>query len=91
MLATWMSYDDTERLVVAALTAPVVGHSIIYGMSDNTTTWWDNTSARHIGYRPQDSSEVFRAEVEAHQPVPDANDPAVLYQGGAFVRTGPFE
>ena len=33
MLATWMSYDDLERLVVASLTAPVVGHSIIYGLS----------------------------------------------------------
>ncbi len=91
MLATWMSYDDTERLVVAALTAPVVGHSIVYGMSDNATTWWDNTSARHIGYRPQDSSEVFRAEVEARQQQLDTSDPAVIYQGGAFVRTGPFE
>jgi uronate dehydrogenase len=91
MLATWMSFDDTERLIVAALTAPVVGHSIVYGMSDNTTSWWDNTAARHIGYRPQDSSEVFRAEVEARQQVLDANDPAVQYQGGAFVRTGPFE
>jgi uronate dehydrogenase len=90
MLATWMSYDDTERLIVAALTAPVVGHSIIYGMSDNATTWWDNTSARHLGYRPQDSSEVFRAEVEARQQTLDRSDPAVAYQGGAFVRTGPF-
>ena len=33
MLATWLSYDDLERLVVAGLTAPVVGHSIVYGMS----------------------------------------------------------
>jgi uronate dehydrogenase len=90
MLATWMSYDDTERLIVAALTAPVVGHSIIYGMSDNATTWWDNTSARHLGYRPQDSSDVFRAEVEARQQTLDRDDPAVRYQGGAFVRTGPF-
>ncbi|MDZ7857157.1 NAD(P)-dependent oxidoreductase [Sphaerotilus sp.] len=90
MLATWMSYDDTERLVVAALTAPVVGHSVIYGMSDNATTWWDNTPARHIGYRPQDSSDVFRAQVEARQPTLDRDDPAVRYQGGAFVRTGPF-
>ncbi|MEY4906594.1 MAG: hypothetical protein RL260_312 [Pseudomonadota bacterium] len=90
MLASWMSYDDTERLVVAALTAPVVGHSIIYGMSDNATTWWDNTPARHIGYRPQDSSEVFRAEVEGRQQTLDRADPAVVYQGGAFVRTGPF-
>lgn len=86
MLATWMSFDDTERLVVAALTAPVVGHSIIYGMSDNSTTWWDNTSARHIGYRPRDSSDKFRAEVEARQPVLDPDDPAVVFQGGAFVR-----
>ena len=91
MLATWMSYDDLERLVMASLTAPVVGHSIIYGMSDNNTTWWDNTLARHIGYRPQDSSEPFRAAVEARHPTLDLNDPAVIYQGGAFTRTGPFE
>jgi uronate dehydrogenase len=91
MLATWLSYDDLERLVVSALTAPVVGHSIVYGVSANTTTWWDNTAARHIGYAPQDSSEPFRAAVEARQPVIDRDDPATLYQGGAFVRTGPFE
>jgi uronate dehydrogenase len=89
MLATWMSYDDLERLVVAALTAPIVGHSIIYGASDNQTSWWDNTPARHIGYRPQDSSDVFRAAVEARQPTIDRNDPAALYQGGAFVTVPP--
>lgn len=89
MLATWLSHDDLERLVVAALTAPIVGHSIIYGASDNQTSWWDNTPARHIGYRPQDSSDVFRAEVEARQPTIDRNDPAALYQGGAFVKVSP--
>lgn len=91
MLATWLSYDDLERLVVASLTAPVAGHSIVFGMSDNTTTWWDNTQARHIGFRPRDSSEPFRAAREAAQPAPDRSDPAVIYQGGAFVRMGPFE
>jgi uronate dehydrogenase len=91
MLATWLSYDDLERLVVAGLTAPVVGHSVVYGMSDNKTTWWDNGPARHIGYRPQDSSEPFRAAAEARQPALDLNDPATLYQGGGFVTKGPFE
>lgn len=91
MLATWLSYDDLERLVVASLTAPVVGHSIVYGMSDNTTTWWDNTAARHIGYRPQDSSEPFRAAAEARQPDIDLQDPTAIHQGGAYVRIGPFE
>ena len=91
MLATWMSYDDLERLVVSCLTAPVVGYSVIYGMSDNRTKWWDNTRAAHLGYVPQDSSEPFRAAVEARQPTLDLSDPAVIYQGGAFVRTGPLE
>ena len=88
MLATWLSYDDLERLLAAALTAPIVGHSVIYGMSDNATVWWDNTAARHVGYRPQDSSEPFRAEVEACQQRIDLDDPAAIYQGGAFVRQG---
>jgi len=91
MLATWLSYDDLERLVVASLTAPVVGCSIVYGVSDNTTTWWDNTSASHLGFRPQDSSERFRAAAEARQPVLDPGDPATRFQGGAFVKQGPFE
>ena len=90
MLATWMSYDDLERLVVSCLTSPVVGYSVIYGMSDNHHVWWDNTLAKHIGYRPQDSSEPFRAALEAKQPTLDLNDPAVIYQGGGFVKTGPF-
>jgi uronate dehydrogenase len=91
MLATWLSYDDLERLIVASLTAPLVGHSIIYGMSDNTTTWWDNGSARHIGYRPKDSSEPFRDAAQARQQVLDLNDPVTIFQGGGFVTKGPFE
>jgi uronate dehydrogenase len=91
MLATWLSYDDLERLVVASLSAPVVGHSIVYGVSDNTLSWWDNTPARHIGYRPRDSSESFRAARQAAQPEIDLGDPAAVYQGGGFVKRGPFQ
>jgi uronate dehydrogenase len=91
MLATWLSYDDLERLVVAGLTAPVVGHSVIYGMSDNRATWWDNTAAAHIGFRAQDSSEPFRVDIEARRPAVDRSDRAEIFQGGAFVNLGPFE
>ena len=86
MLATWLSFDDLERLIVASLTAPIVGHSVIYGMSDNQAAWWDNRPAQHIGYRPKDSADDFRAAVEAQQPVLDLNDPAVRNQGGGFSR-----
>ena len=89
MLATWLSFDDLERLVVSALMAPIVGHTIIFGMSDNQTSWWDNTHAKHIGYRALDSSDVFRHEVEARQPHIDRHDKAALFQGGAFVKIAP--
>lgn len=91
MLATWLSYDDLHRLITACLTTPVLGHSIIFGMSDNAVTWWDNSQARHVGFVPQDSSDVFREAVYARTPQPDLDDPVVQYQGGRFVRIGPFE
>lgn len=90
MLASWLSHDDLERLVMAALTAPIVGHTIAFGLSDNTTRWWDNTLAHHLGYRPQDSSEPWRAAVEARQGALDPQDPLARYQGGRFVRLGHF-
>ncbi|WP_342128789.1 NAD-dependent epimerase/dehydratase family protein [Hydrogenophaga sp. OTU3427] len=91
MLATWLSYDDLHRLISACLDTPVLGHSIIFGVSDNAVTWWDNSRAKHVGYRPQDSSDVFRDAVYARTSAPDLSDPAAIYQGGAFVKAGPFE
>jgi uronate dehydrogenase len=89
MLFTWLSYDDLERLVVAALTAPQVAHTIVYGMSDNRAVFWDNRGAKHLGYQPSDSSEPFRAAIEVKQPSIDRNDPAAIFQGGSFVKTAP--
>lgn len=90
MLATWLSFDDLHRLITACLTTPVLGHSIVFGMSDNAVTWWDNTGARHIGYVPQDSSDVFRDAVYARTPAPDLSSPVAQFQGGGFVVAGPF-
>jgi uronate dehydrogenase len=90
MLATWLSYDDLERLVVASLSSPVVGFSVIYGMSDNPVVWWDNASAKHIGFKPKDTSFVFKDAVESRQLSLDLNDPAVIYQGGGFVKNAPI-
>ena len=91
MLATWLSFDDLHRLITACLTTPVLGHSIIFGMSDNAVTWWDNSQANHIGYKPQDSSDVFRDAVYARTQAPDLTSPVAQFQGGGFVQAGPFE
>jgi uronate dehydrogenase len=89
MMSTWLSYRDLTQLIERALYTPNVGHTVVYGVSDNHNVWWDNHLATHLGYQPQDSSEQFRTQVEA-QPMPAADDPAMVYQGGAFVAAGPF-
>jgi uronate dehydrogenase len=89
MMSTWLSFDDLTQLIERALYAPNVGHTIVYGASANRDVWWDNRYAAHLGYHPKDSSQVFRDKVEA-QPMPAADDPAMVYQGGAFVAAGPF-
>jgi uronate dehydrogenase len=89
MLHTWLSYRDLTELVRCALFAPNVGHTIVYGMSNNRDVWWDNSQAAHLGFVAQDSSEPFRAKVEG-VPALDAADPAKIYQGGGFVKAEPF-
>lgn len=89
MLSTWLSYADLEHLVARALVADKVGHSVVYGLSANRDPWWNNGHAAHLGFAPQDSSEVFRAVVE-QQPRPAADAPESLFQGAAFTAAGPF-
>ncbi len=89
MLVTWLSHDDLTDLVVRALFTPDVGHLIVYGASANRDSWWDNSGAAVLGFAPNDSSEPFRAKIEAQPPLA-ADDPAARYQGGAFVKAGPF-
>jgi uronate dehydrogenase len=89
MMSTWLSFDDLTQLIERSLFTPNVGHTVVYGMSANRDVWWDNRFAAHLGYTAKDSSEVFRDKVE-QQPMPAADDPAAVYQGGAFAAAGPF-
>ena len=61
MLSVWMSPADGARLFHAALTAEDVGHTVVYGSSANTRLWWDLSTARALGYEPQDDSEPYAA------------------------------
>jgi uronate dehydrogenase len=89
MLSIWMSPADGARLFHAALTAPDVGHSIVYGSSANTRQVWDLTSARALGYEPQDDSEVFAAKLIAEHSELDPSKPDQAHLGGAFVTSPP--
>ncbi len=89
MMSTWLSYRDLTALIEKSLFTPDVKHTIVYGMSANRDVWWDNSQAAHLGFVPQDTSEVFRAEIEAQPPV-EPSDPNAIYQGGGFTAQGPF-
>jgi uronate dehydrogenase len=86
VLATWLSRDDLNRLVTACLRAPYLGCTIVYGMSANGQTFWDNSAVDYIGYRPQDSAEVFREKVGGLATPKDRDDPEVIYQAGSFAK-----
>ena len=85
MLWSWLSYRDFVGYVSASLTAPSVGHTILFGASANKHQPFDNRKAGHIGYMPVDNTEAFREEMEAKTEVPDPNAPWVKYLGGKFV------
>ncbi|MFI0721293.1 NAD-dependent epimerase/dehydratase family protein [Streptomyces sp. NPDC021224] len=89
-LSVWMSPADGARLLHAALTADVNGHTVVYGSSANTRLWWDLAPARALGYEPQDDSEVFAARLIAEQGELDPDDPAHAHLGGAFCTEPPI-
>lgn len=86
MLSTWMSYDDFADLIGRCFTAPRLGCPIIWGVSDNDCTWWDNSAARFLGWRPKDNSEAYRAALDAREAPPAADHPNAVYQGGMFTQ-----
>lgn len=80
-LSTWLSHGDFVRLVQVGLNADYI-HEIVYGVSRNTRSWWDNSAAYRLGYKPQDDAEVYAAEVGT---IELGTELARNYQGGNFV------
>ncbi|WP_371529879.1 NAD(P)-dependent oxidoreductase [Streptomyces sp. NBC_01283] len=89
MLSVWMSPGDGARLFHAALTAPSVGHTVVYGSSANTRLWWDLSSARALGYEPQDDSEQYAEKLIAEQGELDPANPDHAHLGGHFCTNPP--
>ncbi|MBD9725472.1 NAD-dependent epimerase/dehydratase family protein [Streptomyces caniscabiei] len=90
MLSLWMSPADGARLFHAALTAEHVGHTVVYGSSANTRLWWDLSSARALGYDPQDDSEPYAEKLIAEQGELDPANEAHANLGGHFVSDPPI-
>ena len=83
-LSIWISPRDYAQLVRIGPEHPAIRYEIVYGVSNNRRSWYDNSNAERLGYRPQDDSEPFAEAVLAAE-VGRAIDPiAERYQGGSF-------
>ncbi|WP_406167394.1 NAD-dependent epimerase/dehydratase family protein [Streptomyces sp. NBC_00996] len=90
MLSVWMSPEDGARLFHAALTAEGVGHTVVYGSSANARLWWDLSTARALGYEPQDDSESYAEKLIAEQGELDPDNPDHAHLGGHFTTHPPI-
>jgi uronate dehydrogenase len=64
-LLTWISHRDMVQLVRRCIDCPHYHFVVVYGVSNNLRSRWDNTNVKFLGYRPQDDSEVYAAEILA--------------------------
>ena len=83
-LSLWLSPRDLAQLVRIGVDHPDIRFEIVYGVSGNKRSWYDNSNAQRLGYKPQDDSEPYAAEVLAKEK-PPADALSDLYQGGTFV------
>ena len=83
-LSIWISPEDLVQLFQIGLDHPEVRYEIFYGASDNEASWWDNSRAQRLGYRPTGKAEQFRAHAVAEQEKIGPDPVGDLFQGGAF-------
>lgn len=71
-LGAWLSKRDAQQLFLRCLTTENIQNQygvpflIVYGISNNTRSFWSLTNARQVlGYEPQDDSEVqYAADIQ---------------------------
>ena len=83
-LSLWLSPRDLAQLVRIGVDHPDIRFEIVYGVSGNKRSWYDNSNAERLGYKPQDDSESYAADVLSKEK-PPADALSELYQGGTFV------
>ncbi|MBY5362244.1 NAD(P)-dependent oxidoreductase [Rhizobium leguminosarum] len=78
-IAIWISARDLAQLVRIGLTHSQIAATVVYGVSDTDTQWWDNELAARLGYQPQDRPRDYALIEEGSEgPV------ALAFQGGGF-------
>lgn len=83
-LAIWISDRDLAQLVMIGLTHPAIHNTVVYGISDNASAWYDNSAAFALGYKPQDRSQDHKEQAMAGEAKETMDAIGRYYQGGSF-------
>jgi uronate dehydrogenase len=81
-LHVWLSPRDAVQLVGCCIDAPDYHFVVVYGVSNNVRNRYRNVGIDFLGYRPQDNSEDYAAEIER---APDSEDAiSRQFHGGPY-------
>lgn len=83
-LSIWVSWRDLARLVRIGLEHPTLRYAVVYGVSDNARTFFDNRAAHDLGYAPEDRAEDHAAAVFAATDPEPEDSVGTLVMGGHF-------
>lgn len=83
-LSIWIRPEDLVQLIRIGLERPGLVYEVMYGVSDNQRSWYDNSHAEALGYKPEWRSETFAEAVISAEPTTGAHPAAEFYQGGTF-------
>jgi uronate dehydrogenase len=83
-LSIWIHPEDLAALIRIGLDHPDLHYEVVYGVSDNERSWWDNATAYRLGYRPRHRAEDHVAHAEAAQAKLPADPLSDLFQGGTY-------
>src|SRR5690606_35728939 len=51
-LSIWVKPEDLVQLIRIGLERPGLVYEVMYGVSDNQRSWYDNSRAQALGYKP---------------------------------------
>jgi len=84
MLSTWISPADTIELIRCSLDTNDLHFEIVYGVSANDRSWWDNPGAQRIGFKPKDNAELYANEIFGQMSPEDEPEIERTFHGGPF-------
>jgi uronate dehydrogenase len=83
-LAIWLSPEDLVKQIRIGLEKPDLVYEVMYGVSDNARSWYDNSNATRLGYKPEGKAEDYKDAAMAAQAKLTRDPVSEFYQGGTF-------